>query len=112
VGMLSFLKKMVPILVAALLLNACGGPDEENYKSTVPLTPPPLQERVAVNPSNSEVEKDELPEMTEIPLPNQVNLDVPFYSQAPEGDWSLPWQEACEESSLLLAHAYATGQGI
>ncbi len=43
-------------------------------------------------------------------LPNSVNLDVPFYSQAPRGDWGMPYQEACEEASLLLAWAYARGE--
>jgi hypothetical protein len=37
------------------------------------------------------------------PLPSELNLAAPFYSQAPHGDWSFPWQEACEEASLLLA---------
>lgn len=36
-------------------------------------------------------------------FPNELNLDAPFYSQAPNGDWSFPWQEACEEASTLLA---------
>lgn len=38
------------------------------------------------------------------------NLDVPFYSQAPTGDWGMPYQEACEEASLLLAWYYVTDQ--
>ncbi len=37
------------------------------------------------------------------PLPSELNLTAPFYSQAPHGDWGFPWQEACEEASLLLA---------
>lgn len=40
-------------------------------------------------------------------LPKEINLKVPFYAQAPFGDWSMPWQEACEEASVLLvANAY------
>ncbi|MGL5831423.1 MAG: C39 family peptidase [Candidatus Altimarinota bacterium] len=39
--------------------------------------------------------------------PEELNLKMTFYSQAPFGDWSLPWQEACEESSaLLIANTY------
>ncbi len=33
----------------------------------------------------------------------ELNLDAPFYSQAPFGNWDFPWQEACEEASILLA---------
>lgn len=40
-------------------------------------------------------------------LPEELNLSVPFYSQAPFGNWDYPWQEACEEASVLLvANAY------
>lgn len=35
-------------------------------------------------------------------LPTALNLDLPFYSQAPFSDWSYPWQEACEEATVLL----------
>ncbi len=37
-----------------------------------------------------------------IPLPSELNLKMTFYSQAPFGDWDYPWQEACEEASILL----------
>jgi hypothetical protein len=36
------------------------------------------------------------------PAPEELNLKMTFYSQAPFGNWSLPWQEACEEASVLL----------
>lgn len=39
-------------------------------------------------------------------LPKEVNLDVIFYPQAPDADWSLPWKEACEESSIALAYHF------
>lgn len=45
-------------------------------------------------------------------LPEQINLDVPFYPQAPDADWGMPWQEACEEASLILAYYYATNQSL
>jgi hypothetical protein len=35
-------------------------------------------------------------------LPKELNLKVAFYSQAPFGNWDYPWQEACEEASILL----------
>lgn len=35
-------------------------------------------------------------------FPPNLNLKMTFYAQAPFGDWSLPWQEACEEASVLL----------
>ncbi len=36
-------------------------------------------------------------------IPEELNLDVAFYPQAPFANWDYPWQEACEEASVLLA---------
>lgn len=38
-----------------------------------------------------------------------INLDIQFYSQAPYADWAMPYQEACEEASLILAYNFVTG---
>lgn len=99
---------------AILLLAACTGPNEEDFKSDVPVSQPTSQELEVEAQSSSENETEnqvkESAEPEAVELPSEINLNVPFYAQAPEGDWSLPWQEACEESSLVLAHAYATGQ--
>jgi len=34
--------------------------------------------------------------------PSELNLKMTFYAQAPFGNWDYPWQEACEEASILL----------
>lgn len=39
-------------------------------------------------------------------LPKEINLDVPFTSQAPEKNWGQPWQDACEEAVVLMLDAY------
>lgn len=37
----------------------------------------------------------------------QLNLEMTFYAQAPNGNWDYPWQEACEEASIaLVANSY------
>lgn len=43
-------------------------------------------------------------------LPKEINLDVPFTSQAPTGDWNLPYQEACEEASAIMVDGYYRGK--
>lgn len=45
------------------------------------------------------------------PVPKEANLAVPFTSQAPRGDWSMPYEETCEETSVLMVNAYLTGAG-
>lgn len=37
---------------------------------------------------------------------SSINLAVPFVSQAPFADWKLPYQEACEEASVILLDAF------
>lgn len=51
------------------------------------------------------------PEMTIIEeideTATSLNIDMPFYTQAPYSDWNEPWQETCEEAStLLVANLY------
>lgn len=58
---------------------------------------------------NNEKTKPEIEEVVaeepllEAEVPEELNLKVPFYSQAPFSNWDYPWQEACEEASVLLA---------
>lgn len=44
------------------------------------------------------------------PLPSQVELDVPFVPEAPDGIWTGPWKNACEEASLVMVEAFYRGQ--
>lgn len=37
------------------------------------------------------------------------NLPVPFTVQAPEANWSQPWQDACEESTIAMVDYFYTG---
>lgn len=43
---------------------------------------------------------------------NDINLDVPYTSQAPERDWNQPWQDACEEAAVLMLDAYYKGYNL
>jgi hypothetical protein len=45
-------------------------------------------------------------------LPDRVLIEMPFASQAPFGNWDMPFQEACEEASLLIVHHYYNGQPL
>ena len=38
-----------------------------------------------------------------------LNLAVPFTSQAPTADWSQPYQDACEEASVLMVREFYAG---
>lgn len=42
--------------------------------------------------------------------PAEANLAVPFMLQAPKQNWDMPYQEACEEASLLMTKAFLNGR--
>lgn len=47
----------------------------------------------------------------EVSIPSTFKLDIPFSSQAPYGNWALPYQEACEEASMIMAAHYLLDLG-
>lgn len=57
---------------------------------------------------NEVIEKDE----PEIVIPESINLAIPFTSQAPKANWDLPYQEACEEASMLMTARFLQGRSI
>jgi len=53
-------------------------------------------------------ESDDMGEedIEEIVLPEKFLLEVPFQSQAPFGDWSQPYQDGCEEASIVMVKRF------
>lgn len=45
-------------------------------------------------------------------LPPHVDVETPFITQAPNGDWSEPYGEACEEASVAMALAWSRGEAL
>ena len=41
-----------------------------------------------------------------------ANLNVPFTSQAPYANWSQPWQDACEESTIVMVDHFYAGKKL
>ncbi|KKT01921.1 MAG: hypothetical protein UV80_C0007G0035 [Candidatus Peregrinibacteria bacterium GW2011_GWF2_43_17] len=60
-------------------------------------------------PKSAPVVEEEIEEPAISAYSGSINLDIQFYSQAPYADWSLPYQEACEEASLILAYNFVSG---
>lgn len=52
--------------------------------------------------ANSQESGQQTQQLQNLRLPDSLNLKMVFYSQAPFSDWGMPWQEACEEASVLL----------
>lgn len=63
-----------------------------------------------VSPTTVQAPRDADPLAVNGPLPDEANLDVPFTIQAPEQQWDLPYEEACEEASVLMVASYFQGK--
>lgn len=98
--------------VLILFLAGCTAPAVRPVSVTptpiVPVTQPTNQVVSVVNQVDHDVNSSVPINPPPVALPANVNLNVAFASQAPLGDWGLPYQEACEEASLILANIYFT----
>ena len=83
-------------------LVAVRRPALPTAKPYVPLPVSATATAPVPKPSTKPVPKPEPAE----PGVTETNLAIPFTSQAPHANWSLPYQEACEEASLIMAGAY------
>jgi len=79
-------------------------------KEKIAITPlPPAVEYNSTSTSQSDSENSVA---TDPILPAEVNLAIPFTSQAPNQNWDLPYQEFCEEASVLMAASFVRGETI
>lgn len=52
------------------------------------------------------------PALLEEKIPEEINLEIPFASQAPTGNWDMPYQEACEEAATIMVHRYFENESL
>jgi len=45
-------------------------------------------------------------------IPTNKEISVPFTSQAPQGNWQEPWQNACEEASIVMIQNFYKEEGL
>ena len=66
--------------------------DVKQSTSTAPIAEPEIKKEVATSTPETKL--------------SEINLAVPFSSQAPYSDWSEPYQNACEEAASLMVYKY------
>lgn len=59
-----------------------------------------------IEPEIEEVTSSSQAVVSPIKLAQEINLAIPFTSQAPTQNWDQPFQDACEEASLLMVDYY------
>lgn len=96
------------VLVACSLILLCPKrndqlPSEDQSESALVETETPQSAETIETPDQVEVTPT---------LPTKKVLDMSFASQAPFGDWSEPWQNACEEASINIVRYYLSGRTL
>jgi len=106
------------VLIIALLIvgaiyflyfRSSGERKLEQEKSALPspivnLQPPETEASEAKAETSSKIEKTA--------IPDEVNLNVPFTVQAPNGNWDKTHEEACEEAAMLMTGRFFESRGI
>lgn len=55
---------------------------------------------------NQATQVDNQANQVPVTIPGAMTLDVLFSTQAPTQNWDMPYQEACEEASLIMTYYY------
>lgn len=103
----SSLAKLVVGLSFLGLLGLGGGVFYREWRSDK-LQSPSAPTPIAITELESKTAETSAPTVETVQsLPTQLNIDVPFFTQAPNSNWDYPWQEACEEASVAtVANLY------
>lgn len=91
---------MQPTIPPAAVYQADDQPSSSASTST-----PPQKKPSGVASTSTRVDAAK-PSQATPELPKEINLAVPFLSQAPKQNWAMPFQEACEEASMIMVDAY------
>ncbi|MBP9718009.1 C39 family peptidase [Candidatus Gracilibacteria bacterium] len=92
-------------------LRAPELPMEEPVTVSV-LTPEPSPTPKAAEPKVEPKIEPKVEPKKEEKIPAQKNLAVPFTTQAPHQNWDMPYQEACEEATVLMLDAFIKGYAL
>ncbi|MCC7523052.1 C39 family peptidase [Candidatus Uhrbacteria bacterium] len=119
------MNKRAAILISAAVLVLIGSAAaayvmrgsvrELAYEISQPALPkpvefvPPVPAASATTPETKPAVKTETPKPAS-ELPAEINLSVPFLLQAPKQNWVQPFEDACEEASLIMVDAYYDGR--
>jgi hypothetical protein len=121
---LKYMKKLSLILATILFLAGCGKqvglqstdnglrPTNQSVISNAQLVPEKTvnSKQLVVNDNVNVLAVENIPQQSD--LPASFDIKVAFASQAPLGDWNMPYQEACEEASMIMAAKYYKGEKL
>ncbi|MFA6028127.1 MAG: C39 family peptidase [Patescibacteria group bacterium] len=91
-----------------LIICGCGQNNNANINNSEIIETPNINQNININ-ENVNINAQNINIEPEIIIPENINLAIPFQSQAPNADWGHPYQEACEEASIILSVKFLNG---
>jgi len=108
------MNKIIKILmVFCLILSICSCSQQKialNNEKTAE-----IRSNSGLSATDDEMQEKKLEseeKQKEIEIPSTFDVQVPFAPQAPFANWDLPYQEACEEASLIMAYKYFANEPL
>ena len=96
------MKKILFLIILFLIIYSLLNKDIEVIKVDLP---PPQNYEVFL--ASEDIKEEIIPIIKEkIEKKEELNLNIPFTSQAPSANWDQPYQDACEEAVLLMVDYY------
>jgi len=102
---MKYFQKIIIFSALILLLTSCAQIDEPSFFYNE-IT----EQEIATVDYEAVATKESIEQPKS--LPATFDIDILFASQAPFADWGLPYQEACEEASLIMAYKYFANQPL
>lgn len=104
-SMKSLLKKFLLLIVLALVITFGVWKYLGRNPEPTPLAPTAVTYESPRGSSNNNSSSSDSDDQNK-PLPSSLLVKVPFTPQAPTANWDELHNEACEEASAIMAHAY------
>lgn len=108
-----YLKLALGLLALASVFLAVGYLQSKQKNSRVNISAVSVDQTKEFNQAGGDITtKKTITAEEKSALPDKYLLKVAFQSQAPFGDWSEPYENACEEASIITVEHYLNGQDL
>jgi uncharacterized protein YvpB len=106
-------KKIIAVVISLVILASVIGIYERTSKNSDVEEPQICESCRTDEPilngsdlASESINQNQAIKKPEETLPESFLIKMDFASQAPEGNWDEPWQNACEEASIITVHHY------
>lgn len=111
--MKSFKNTIYSLILVGVIVLAVYGVWLSSRQTNAPMQNIDLTQSASLkvfSPTNSNINAVAINAPAQQILSGKVVLGVPYISEAPDGNWTGPWKNACEEASIAMVQNYYLGK--